>query len=298
MKNLKGIFAGQSASSQLVKLVLLVLAGMFLSTFLGMLLLMGTQGTNVDPAAHPGLFRLVQFLSSVGTFLLPALIIAWLCSENPRIYLSLGQMPKGKVLWYLFLIYILLTPVMSLTQYLNMQMALPEFMRPIEDWMRAQEEAAERLTLALIGDGAPLTLLANLLVIAVTAAVAEEFFFRGAVQRILGRWMPNPHAVIWVTAILFSAIHLQFYGFIPRLLIGAYLGYLLFWSRNIWVPVIAHFLNNAVAVIGLSNSDLKEMEYFNGELNPGHLIFYAIVSAIALLLLIPVIRRLRSEFDL
>lgn len=295
MISLKGLFAGKPASTQFVILVLLVLAGMLLSTFPGTFLLIATKGPDADLTAYPDLLRLLQFLSSIGTFLLPALGIAWLCSKNPREYLSIGRAPKGSVLFYLLLIYFLLSPVMNLVQYINLQMTLPEFMQPIEDWMRAQEDSAEKLTLVLLSDNRFLTLLANLVVVAVTAAIAEEFFFRGAVQRIMERWTVNPHLVIWITAILFSAIHLQFYGFIPRLLIGAYLGYLLYWSGNIWVPVFAHFLNNAIAVIGLSNSKLKEMEYFNGELSPEHLIPYTIGAIVAFLLLIPVIQRLKKE---
>src|SRR5690606_27732574 len=76
-----------------------------------------------------------------------------------------------------------------------------------------------------------------------------EFLFRGCVQGILMRWFKNPHTAIWVTAIIFSAIHLQFYGFLPRMLLGALFGYLLFWGKSIWLPVLAHFLNNAFATI-------------------------------------------------
>jgi len=296
MINLKGLFAEKPASTQFVILVLFVLGGMFLSTFLGTIILIATKGPDADLTAYPNLLRLIQFFSSIGSFLLPALGIAWLCSKNPQGYLSIGKAPNGTVLLYLILIYFLLSPIMNLVQYINLQMALPEFMQPIEDWMRAQEDSAEKLTLALMADNSLLTLLANLLVVAVTASIAEEFFFRGAVQRIMERWTANPHLVIWITAIIFSAIHLQFYGFIPRMLIGAYLGYLLYWSKNIWVPVFAHFLNNGIAVIGLSNSKLKDMEYFNGELSPEHLIPYTIGAIVAFLLLIPVIQRLKKEF--
>lgn len=240
------------------------------------------------------LLRLVQFISSAGIFLLPALGMAWLCGKIPRDYLSIGKIPSGMVLLYLLLLYLLLSPVMNLAHCINMQMTLPEFMQPVENWMRKQEDAAEEITLLLLSDNTPLRLLANLFVIAVTAAIAEEFLFRGAVQRILERRIASGHLVIWITAIIFSAIHLQFYGFIPRLLIGAYLGYLLLWSRNIWIPVFAHFLNNGVAVIGLSNSKLKEMEYFNGEFNSEHLTFYILAAVISCTLLIPLSRHLKK----
>jgi len=73
-------------------------------------------------------------------------------------------------------------------------------------------------------------------------------YFRGAVQRVIQPWK-GIQVSIWITAIIFSTIHFQFYGFVPRMLMGAFFGYLLFWSKNLWFPVIAHFTNNAIAVI-------------------------------------------------
>lgn len=289
MGNLKGAFTEKTAAGQFAVLILLVLGGLFFSTLLGAGILI------LNGADYPDMLRLIQFITSVGTFLLPALGMAWLCGNNLRDYLSIGKMPGITVLLYLLLAYLLLSPVINLTGYINMQMTLPEFMQPVENWMREQEKAAEEITLLLLSDSSPLRLLANIFVIAVTAAVAEEFLFRGAVQRVLERRIANPHLVIWITAILFSAIHLQFYGFIPRLLIGAYLGYLLLWSKNIWVPVFAHFLNNGVGVVGMSDSKLKEMEYFNGEFNPEHLTLYILAAAISCLLLIPLLRNLKKN---
>ena len=59
----------------------------------------------------------------------------------------------------------------------------------------------------------------------------------------------NIHLSIWASAIIFSAIHFQFYGFIPRLLLGALFGYLYYWSGNLLIPMFAHFVNNAFGVI-------------------------------------------------
>jgi membrane protease YdiL (CAAX protease family) len=88
-----------------------------------------------------------------------------------------------------------------------------------------------------------------LLVVALIPAIGEEFLFRGALMRILGAWIKKPHLVVWITAFIFSAFHFQFYGFFPRLLLGAFLGYVYLYSGNIWVPITAHFLNNGLAVV-------------------------------------------------
>ena len=89
----------------------------------------------------------------------------------------------------------------------------------------------------------------NLLMIAIIPAIGEEFFFRGLLQRIFSNWVRNTHWGIIISAFLFSAIHMQFYGFFPRFLLGAMFGYLFVWSGSLWLPVLAHFINNSLAVI-------------------------------------------------
>jgi membrane protease YdiL (CAAX protease family) len=85
--------------------------------------------------------------------------------------------------------------------------------------------------------------------IGILAAFSEELFFRAVLQRNIIEWTGNVHVGIWVTGIIFSALHLEFFGFIPRILMGVYLGYLFVWSRSIWVPIFAHCLNNSLIVI-------------------------------------------------
>lgn len=144
--------------------------------------------------------------------------------------------------------------------------------------MQAQEALAKQLTDQLLASDRIDILLANLLVVAVIAALTEELFFRGALQRILGKALSNPHAIIWTAAALFSAFHMQFYGFLPRMILGAYFGYLLLWSRSIWLPVFAHFINNATAVVVLSNSRLKEINILTGSIASDELLPYALLA--------------------
>lgn len=294
---MKGLFANKSAFTQLIILVFLTLISSLIASFLALLLVMGTGGEGLDLTQSPDKLRWIQLISALGTFLFPALGMGFLCSTDLRRYLSLGKMPEGKIFLYLLLAYFLMSPVMNLTQCLNQQMALPEFMEPIENWMKEREDAAEKLTLTLLSENDLLSILFNLLVVAVAAGITEEFFFRGALQRVFERWGLNPHAVIWISAILFSAFHLQFYGFIPRMLLGAYFGYLLYWGRNIWVPVIAHTLNNTVAVLGMSNARLKEMEYFNGEFGTEYILPLTILAVVSLPFLFLLLRRMKKVLD-
>ena len=119
---------------------------------------------------------------------------------------------------------------------------------------------------------------------ALAAGITEEFLFRGAVQRVIGGWTRNHHIIIWSAAILFSAFHMQFFGFLPRMLLGAYFGYLLYWGRNIWIPVFAHFTNNAFAVISMSDAKLKDNEFITGDISAQNLLPYTVIAIISLFL--------------
>lgn len=284
---IKGIYAKKTALFQLYILLLLVLGGLVLSSLtatLPLLFLQGTTVINKGITSNPDTMRIIQLISAIGTFLLPALILAWLCSNQPKKYLSIGKIPTIEVFLLTFLSVLLLNPAISLTGWLNQQMELPTFMSGIENWMRAQEGEAEKLTRLLLSEKGISALIANLLVVALAAGITEEFLFRGALQRILGKWSPNHHLVIWISASIFSAFHMQFYGFLPRMLLGAYFGYLLYWSRNIWIPVFAHFTNNALAIICMSDEQLNQNEFVTGEITTPNLLPYAAMAIFSLTL--------------
>ncbi|HLT81266.1 MAG TPA: CPBP family intramembrane glutamic endopeptidase [Cyclobacteriaceae bacterium] len=127
----------------------------------------------------------------------------------------------------------------------------PSFLKGFEDWARANEEQRAELTAFMTTFTSPADLLIALVVIAVIPAIGEEFVFRGLFQNELKGLTGNVHVAIWLAAFLFSAFHIQFFGFVPRLLLGALFGYLYVWSRSLLVPIFAHFVNNALAVLSL-----------------------------------------------
>lgn len=133
----------------------------------------------------------------------------------------------------------------------NSSVDFPPFADEFENWARDREEEAGELTAFLTQFGSTGQLILALIVIAVLPAVGEEIVFRGLIQNELMRGTRNIHLSIWFAAFLFSAIHLQFFGFIPRMLLGALFGYLYYWSGNLLIAIIAHFVNNAVSVIAL-----------------------------------------------
>jgi membrane protease YdiL (CAAX protease family) len=114
--------------------------------------------------------------------------------------------------------------------------------------MQEMEESAAQLTQTMLHSESIGIFALNVGIVCVLGAVGEEFLFRGVLQKVFGKVIKNPHVVIWVVAIVFSAFHLQFYGFITRMLLGAYLGYLLYYTQTIWIPILAHFTNNFIGV--------------------------------------------------
>ena len=146
------------------------------------------------------------------------------------------------------MIMIVSMPLMEWTAIWNQKMILPEFLKGIELWMKEKEDAATQIMIRLLTVRSNFDFILNLFMIAVLPAIGEELMFRGGVQRSLNRAFSNPHVAIWLTAIIFSAIHVQFYGFIPRMLLGAGFGYLYYFSGSLWYAMLAHFINNAYAV--------------------------------------------------
>ena len=298
---MKGIYANRSPLFQTGVLFVMLLSGFVISTVITsfIYLVPGITSGNLafSPIDQPvWALQSAQFISAVLTFLFPALSTAWLCSDQPKDFLSIRAFPSVRLLALICLTTLLLAPTVSLTSYFNEQMRLPTFMASIEEWMKSTEELANSLIQKTVSEKGVIAFIINLIVIAVAAGITEEFFFRGALLRIIQRKIRNHHIGIWGVAIMFSAIHFQFYGFVPRMLLGCYLGYLVYWTRNIWTPVFAHFFYNAVAFIGMSNASLKEHAFFADEIVPEDIRWLSITAGVCLILFIYCIR-LIARFD-
>ena len=288
---MKGIYANRSPFFHTGVLFAMLLTGFVISTCFTSLiyLLVGIASGNIalNPIDQPVLIlQSAQLISAVFMFLFPALSTAWLCSDHPKDFLNLRAFPPVRLLALICLTTLLLAPTVSLTGYFNEKMQLPAFMAALEEWMKSTEELANSLIQKIISEKGVIAFAINLIVIAVAAGVTEEFLFRGALLRIIQRKIRNHHIAIWVVAIIFSAIHFQFYGFVPRMLLGAYLGYLVYWTKNIWIPVFAHFFYNAVAFIGMSHTSLKEHALFADEIAPEDIRWLSITAGVCLILFI------------
>ena len=163
-------------------------------------------------------------------------------------------------------------------------MQLPESLAGLEQWMKELEMRATSLTESFITYTTIAGFLANLLILAILPALGEELIFRGILQPGLTSILRNRHLAIVVTALLFSAMHMQFYGFLPRFLLGLLFGYFFLWTKNIWTAIWAHFLNNATAVIMafLADRKITSIDYEKFGQTSGT--FVVIASAFSLLL--------------
>ena len=197
----------------------------------------------------------VQLIQTAALFLLPPFLMAFLWAKQPLEWLKLKSETRGYGLWAIFLMLMAL-PAINLVGYFNQQMSLPAFLEPLEQWMKTAEANAAHLTEQFLSVTTFDGLIINILLMALLPAVAEELTFRGVLQNLfevkdetLKKKGNRVHIAIWCSAILFSAIHMQFYGFLPRMLMGALFGYALVWTGSLWIPILMHFTNNAMAVI-------------------------------------------------
>jgi uncharacterized protein len=151
-------------------------------------------------------------------------------------------------------------PFNSWLETINSQMKLPAALSGLEEFMKNSEDQMGELTKMLTTFTSFFKLIMAILVIGVIAGIGEELIFRGLVQRKIWLGTGNIHVAIWLSAAIFSAIHFQFYGFLPRLFLGALFGYLYYWSGNLWVPIFAHIFNNSFAVIVMSLINIKKID--------------------------------------
>ena len=285
---IKGFFSNSSALFQLGVLLYFILIGLLLNTAIGHAVVYIAEhffGSKYATESYEGVSfyatHASQLLSSILIFILPALITAYFCSNKPIEFLKIKRHINIKVLLLSAIMLFLIAPVIDITSSLNSKIHLPDFLAPVTDWMQKTEEHTAGITEKTLSEEGFFALVTNIFIIGIMAGVAEEFFFRGALTSIITKKIKNPHTVIWLVAIIFSIIHFQFSGFIPRMLLGAFLGYLLYWTKNIWVPVFVHFLNNTIAIIGYKLGFFKLSNESPALISSDTNIFTTIVAVLA-----------------
>lgn len=210
--------------------------------------------------------RIMTVLQDIVVFILPAIATAIMITRKPDSFLSINCKPKAHQIILTVLAIVASIPAMNLIVQWNESISFPESLKAIEQWMKTSEESAATSVKLLLGGTSSLDLILSIMIVGILAGLSEELFFRGMLQKLFQTRPMNIHFAIWVTAIIFSVIHLQFYGFFPRMILGAFFGYLVWWSGSLWLPVIAHALNNTLVVVsqwmlekGILVSDLSEL---------------------------------------
>ncbi len=205
--------------------------------------------------------KLFQLISATGAFIVTPLVVAFLFSHHPGKITGLNVKPVWLTLLPAFALMFMATPFINYLVKVNSLMSLPDFLHSVETWMKASEEEASKITEMFLKADNPADLLINILVIALVPAIGEELMFRGVIQTQLKKLFGNIHVAIFLSAFFFSAMHMQFYGFIPRLVLGMVLGFLFEWSGSLWLPVLAHFVNNASAVLFFYFAQFNQMPF-------------------------------------
>ncbi len=265
---------GKLASLALITLVCLLIA-LVVGTAGAMIYAKLSATTVAQTFSYPNYVRLYQILSSLIIFLIPALVCAWLFDTNIKNGLYLNTQTNWKSMLLALTAMITVIPFTAYITELNMQLSLPDCMKGIEEWMRQKEDRAKIVTEQILITDNFWLYLYNIIVLALVPAISEELFFRATLQKIITQHRPLLAAVI--TAVIFSAFHLQFYGFLPRVILGFMLGFMIVCTQNIRVSIAAHFLNNFVAVTAyyIKGSDITN----NISENTAVSISIAIISA-------------------
>ena len=243
------------------------------------------QVLNMDSGLEitPAVLKYVQLILATFVFIVPANAYSRLFSDNTIVFFEFKK-PSVLYLFFATLLWLFTLPIISFLADLNNKIAFPASFAGLENSFRLAEARAENATRFLLNINSLSGLMVNLLVIAVVAAIAEELIFRGIIQKLLFEQSKNIHLAIWLTALVFSLFHLQFFAIIPRIVLGAALGYTFYWSKSIWVPIFFHFINNASIVLAsylyqkkMITTDPNEITFF-----PNSVLFVAFICSIAI----------------
>ena len=219
------------------------------------------------------------------SYLLPTLIYWFYIERRTISALSTDRKPVWYIWVLVFLLVLAFIPANSKFIEWNQAMDLPDALSGLEKWMRDKEDQLSVMTEFLTSYTNFGQLLIALFVVTVLPALGEEILFRGVIQSKLYLELRNIHVAIWVSAAIFSAIHFQFYGFLPRMMLGALFGYLYYWSGNLWVAILAHFVNNGFVLVMmyLHNVGLIEINIEEAKSMPLMLIMASLVVSAGIL---------------
>lgn len=214
--------------------------------------LLGAAVTAIMAFGGDLMIKLAQGISSLLMFVVPPIVYYFITRDDHPMK-ALGFRKVAAPAWTLLLASVILMyislPITNQLGTWNEGMKLGGMFEPLETWMKALEDSAAAITERMLNVNTIGGLLLNLIVIALIPAVGEELTFRGVLQQSLTRRLKSPHVAIFLSAAIFSFIHFQFYGFLPRLFLGLLLGYMFYLTGSLWASILMHFLNNGTVVV-------------------------------------------------
>jgi len=253
----KALLSDLSPVSKIVFTVILVLVSFIIFAFAGALVAIPLFDVNIftnpdvlndySSIENINTIKFFQIIQSIGLFIVPAIIAGYFFHGNLK-YLGVLMRPGLFSVIMACVIIITAQPFINWMLQINEMLKLPEFLSGLKNWMLESEKSRIEITEIFLDVSTVSGFVVNIIMFGVIAAVGEELIFRGLLLKLFNEWVKNIHVAVIITSILFSALHVQFYGFLPRLMLGIFLGYTFVWSRSLWVPIVAHFINNASAV--------------------------------------------------
>lgn len=294
MLNPQNLVSDKSPIRSLLRIIMVVILGFIIvgpilglaisSAFYQGDLLSDLTSTNIQSGFLLAILTMQGVVTFIGLILFPIIHLTQLEHKSVGAFFP-GQKQLGFILILVAGIGLTFPISISPLAEWNMNFQFPEFMSGFEAWAKQEEDRLAKLTAAITDFKSTGELMLGILVVALLPAIGEELVFRGMIQRELWRGTGNIHIAIWVSATIFSAIHMQFYGFIPRLCLGALFGYLYYWSDNLLLPMFSHFFNNAFAVVMvyLNHLDITDVNMEDGDAAPVQYIIVSVVLSLGLL---------------
>ena len=209
---------------------------------------LANAATSLDSITQTQLFISQMSYTLVFTFLTPWLYLKFLVKKKWGV-LFVEKRLAGVPLVLTILATLSFVLVNAFFIEWNAGWDFPDFMSGLEDWMKESEEQMALMTERFTTFNHFGQFLIAFLAVAILPSIGEELLFRGVVQNSLHRWSKNAHLAIWVSAFIFAAVHMQFYGLVPRMMLGALFGYLYLWSGNLWYAIISHIVNNGFSLV-------------------------------------------------
>lgn len=257
--------------------------GLVASGMVGALILLSSTGGNaaamkdaINNPQNANLVRLIQAIGVVISMVLPAYLAALILNRKPLRLLGFRKEARPVQIGLVIAIMFCALFVAGALGYLNKDIAQ---WFGLSGWAEKLEKAYNEQVVVMLDMKGIGGYVLSLFIMAFLPALSEEMLFRGGLQNFLTRATKMPLLSILIVSLLFSLVHFSVYGFLVRFFLGLVLGYIYYYTGNLWMSIVAHFFNNALAVTGifvLTRQGRNITEAINKEVSPSYWGFLAL----------------------